>query len=142
MTASANPLLKKTQKEIQKILKKNNMLGIIVLADGKGHGDWSFNLKDPAWSNLRYITIDGGIKIIGTKSDIKENLDGTERSVNTITVIQKTLAHFWMTFNGIKLQCDDLLKASKSGGKILTGKFGRQGCPKCNKGICTCPTPA
>ena len=142
MTFSANPLLKKTQKEIQKILKKNNILGIVVLADGKGGGDWAFNLKDPEWSNLRYITLDGGVKIIGTKTDIKENLEGTEKSVNTITVIQRTLAHFWMTFNGIKKECDDLLKASKSNGNILVGKFGKPGCPQCNKGICICLTPA
>lgn len=110
MEKSYSEKLRVAKKEIETVLKKHDIAGSIILADGEGMGEFGYFVTTPTWSGL--TPNEQGFRIqLKMKTD--EGKLNANKTVNACVVLRDVLANQFVL-------ADRLVKAIEDHVKIET----------------------
>jgi hypothetical protein len=91
--------MKKVVLEINSILEREDLMGFIFLADGKGGGEVAYNLENTSWSQLKIYQDKNRIHF---KGHMKSSPRETSMTINAIFLLQEILGRSFMMLDEIK----------------------------------------
>jgi len=91
--------LQKAMKEIEDIARKNDIMGVIALADGEQHGEFGNFIDLPDWSNVKFTHIDDGSSRVDIKVYGKSMPTETNKTVNALVILRDIVGNQYMTLD-------------------------------------------
>jgi len=110
--------LKEAMREIDVIVKKYDINAAVFLADGLGNGEFSTYFDKPSWSMLKYLSTE----VAHTKMHRKTRKYDTERTVNSMIVLDDMLCHIKKVFGSIIDTFESAVKIDRDEPKIKPRK--------------------
>lgn len=118
-TKDVSEHLQSVAQEIRAVLKKHDVVGSVMLADGLGHGEFLFNYHEPTWSQLRFLPQDDGSVVVHTALHMKSKPAQTERTVNALVVSHDMMARCFMMLDEIRKQWEKHVKIETTGPGLI-----------------------
>lgn len=100
---TGSPKLKAAMAEIEKVLKKHDIMGTVFLADGLGMGEYLFHWQEPSWSMFRFLLDKktGVIKGAHTKMHMSSKKEETEMTVNSLFIQRDLIGNAFLKLDAI-----------------------------------------
>lgn len=124
MTNGVSKHLKKVMKDINAKLRKEDVMGIVLLADGKKSGEFGLFIDVPEWSNIRFVHKEDGSVVIHTKVHMKSSKEHTERTINGVYNLKGMLEHVYSALQHTVERWNQVVDIEEEKGKIIPIKKG------------------
>ncbi len=112
MSKDYSEKLRSVKYQMEVILQENDISGLVILADGDGHGEFAFCIDKPSWSKVKFE--ESGIRVQINSKTPEENLKAN-KTINAIVITRDILANQF-------LLADELIKLISSKVEIVFDK--------------------
>lgn len=104
--------LRSAKYEIAEILKKHNIAGSIILADGEGMGEFGFFIDTPNWSGIYLNEFGFRIKMNSKTEEAKTNAN---KSVNAAVVLRDCIGNQFLLADALVTEIKKHVKVEDTG---------------------------
>ncbi len=93
MTKKTSKKLQKAIDDIELILKKNDIMGMVSLADGESHGEFANFVQNASWSMIEFKDNHDGSMTAHLKAHVKSKPKESNMTVNALIILQDMIAY-------------------------------------------------
>lgn len=100
--------------EVQGVLDKWDVMGVVAIVDGKGHAEWRLAIDRPTWSTIRFLKDGRGIHF---KGYMKTRPVDTQKTTNGICCATDVVARMAGILIALEKQVTEKMQTEKEQGK-------------------------
>lgn len=103
-----SPKLKMAMVDIVKVMKRNDIGGVILLSDGHGHNEYRLQVTEPSWSTLKFLKdkTTGALKGLHFQAYMKTKREHTQATTAMVYGIKDLLAMVFGFMDGVTEQAE------------------------------------